>query len=79
MYGDNYQDLQKQAGKEKIESVTRLKGWGEASPSLLKRLAFDPETRQLIKINDVSGKDFEEFKKIVGEDTETRKKLLEEL
>ena len=76
LYGDNYQDLQKQAGKEKIESVTRLKGWGEASPSLLKRLAFDPETRQLIKINDVSGKDFEEFKKIVGEDTETRKKLL---
>lgn len=79
LYGDNYQDLQKQAGKEKIESITRLKGWGEASPSLLKRLAFDPETRQLIKINDVSGKDFEEFKKIVGEDTETRKKLLEEL
>ena len=79
LYGDNYQDLQKQAGKEKIESVTRLKGWGEASPSLLKRLAFDPETRQLIKINDVSGEDFEEFKKIVGEDTETRKKLLEEL
>ena len=79
LYGDNYQDLQKQAGKEKIESVTRLKGWGEASPSLLKRLAFDPETRQLIKINDVSGKDFEEFKKIVGEDTEMRKKLLEEL
>ena len=79
IYGEDYQDLVKKAGNEKIQSVTRLKGWGEANAELLHDLAFNPATRKLIRIKDVSGADFEYFKKIVGEDSEVRKQLLESL
>lgn len=79
IYGEDYQDLVKKAGNEKIQSVTRLKGWGEANAELLHDLAFNPNTRKLIRIKDVSGADFEYFKKIVGEDSEVRKQLLESL
>lgn len=79
IYGEDYQDLVKKAGNEKIQSVTRLKGWGEANAELLHDLAFNPSTRKLIRIKDVSGADFEYFKKIVGEDSEVRKQLLESL
>ena len=47
--------------------------------NLLHDLAFNPNTRKLIRIKDVSGADFEYFKKIVGEDSEVRKQLLESL
>lgn len=77
LYGADLQDLQKQSGNEKLLSVTRLKGWGEASANLLKTLAFDPSTRNLIQIQDVTSKqDLDLFKKLVGEDTEIRKQLL---
>ena len=57
IYGESYQDLLQKSGNEKIQSVTRLKGWGEASPQLLHDLAFNPATRKLIRITDVSGAD----------------------
>lgn len=79
IYGEDYQNLVKKAGNEKIQSVTRLKGWGEADAELLHDLAFNPATRKLIRITNVSGADFEYFKKIVGEDSKVRKQLLESL
>lgn len=76
LYGGDLRDVQQQAGNEKLVSVTRLKGWGECNADLLKTMAFDPKTRNLIQITDVNEEDLKMFKKLVGEDTELRKSLL---
>lgn len=75
-YGETLVDL-KQQYSGKFKSVTRIKGWGEASNFLLKKFAFDPMTRKLQKITAINDKELKYFYKIVGEDTETRKKILE--
>lgn len=74
-YGESLQDIINQAGG-KLETVSRLKGWGEVDADLLKKFAFDPTTRKLIQIQSVEGSQLKYFHKIVGEDTETRKTLL---
>lgn len=77
-YGESLEDLKKKSGN-KLETVTRLKGWGEASADLLRTFAFNTETRKLFQITDASEKETNYFKKIVGDDVSVRKKLLEEI
>ena len=74
-YGESLKDLQTQF-KGKFESVTRVKGWGEANAALLRKFAFEPTTRKLQKINSVAGTDLKYFHKIVGNDVTVRKELL---
>lgn len=75
-YGESLEDLRKQYSG-KFKSVTRVKGWGECQSSLLKKVAFDPATRKIQRILEVNEKELKYFYKIVGEDTEVRKKILE--
>lgn len=56
--------------------ITRMKGWGECPVPILEEIAFNPATRRSFKVMPVKGKDSVEFMKIVGDDTETRKKIL---
>jgi DNA gyrase/topoisomerase IV subunit B len=57
-------------------AVHHLKGWGECSADMLEPLAFDPKTRQLIKIGVVDKQGHKEFKLLMGDDTAYRKRLL---
>lgn len=74
-YGESLADLRNQYSG-KFESVTRMKGWGEADFYLLKKVAFDPATRKLLKIVPSLNNDLKYFHKIVGEDTKVRKEIL---
>ena len=78
-YGETLEDVQRQANGKKLETITRVKGWGEANADLLKKFAFDPSTRKLVQITAVDDKELKYFYKIVGDDTETRKEILKEL
>ena len=77
-YGESLADLKKQYSG-KFESVTRIKGWGEADKDLLRKVAFDPSTRKLLKIVECFGNELKYFQKIVGEDTQTRKDILTDI
>ena len=77
-YGESLQDLKKQYSG-KFESITRAKGLGEIDAPLLKRVAFDPDTRNLQRITQVTDKDLKKFFKIVGDDPELRKIFLKEI
>jgi DNA gyrase/topoisomerase IV subunit B len=57
-------------------AVHHLKGWGEISADMLEPMAFDPKTRQLIKIGVVDKQGHKEFKLLMGDDTAYRKRLL---
>jgi DNA gyrase subunit B len=51
VFADSRKDLLKITnGKISKDGMTRLKGWGEAQPKWLETLAFDADTRKLIKI-----------------------------
>ena len=77
-YGESLQDLKKQYSG-KFESITRAKGLGEIDAPLLKRVAFDPNTRNLQRITQVTDKELKKFFKIVGDDPELRKIFLKEI
>lgn len=74
-YGNNINELKKQY-KGKFKSITRVKGWGECPADLLKKVAFDPKTRTLLKIKQVKGKELKEAMLLMGDDAEIRRKLL---
>lgn len=80
-YGESLEDVRAQAEKDnsKIMSATRLKGWGECSADLLKKFAFDPQSRYIVQITGVDEKGIKYFKKIVGEDVQVRKEILKDL
>ncbi len=75
VYGDTIKELEEQT-KSKNMVVTRLKGWGEATIDMLQDSALNPQTRKLIKLEPISGKQLKEFQAILAEDTEVRRKLL---
>lgn len=57
--------------------ITVAKGWGETNWDELKEIAFNSTTRKLKKLTGLKDvKERTEFIQVVGEDTETRKKLL---
>ena len=58
--------------------ITRYKGLGEMNPAQLRTSCMDPETRKLLRI-DLSPECAEEVKKIMGSDTQYRRKLLEKV
>jgi DNA gyrase/topoisomerase IV subunit B len=76
-YGASMNDLKRQY-KGKFKSITRIKGWGEASASLLREVAFDPATRKLIQIKQSDKKGIQQAKKLLGDDIEARRQLLSE-
>jgi DNA gyrase subunit B len=57
-------------------AVSRLKGWGEASPAELWECALNPATRKLFQILPMNEEDTQDVKALMGNDTTTRKRIL---
>ena len=76
IFGSSLQELStKVTGKFDTTKVTRIKGYGECSPSDLRLIAFNPETRSLTRVD--HPKQFAiNVNKAMGTDTAYRKKLL---
>jgi len=74
-YGNTRKEVSQKTGKNKV-IITRLKGLAEMDWRDLKATAFYPKTRKHILIKPSYGEDKAYFDSIVGEDRETRKKLL---
>lgn len=74
-YGDSVNDVRKQAGNAPI-SVQHIKGWGEIPPEILRTMAFDPKTRILLQMKELSDKHMARIYDIMGEDVACRRKLL---
>ena len=58
------------------DKITYMKGWGEATPSAMREIAFDPETRRLHQVNKPSRKQYEHLSSLMGDDVTFRKELL---
>lgn len=76
-YGYTWDEIRESLPKEAPNSaITRAKGWGEMPWKMLKALAFDPETRRIIKIDGIPPERVDNFEGLFGENTIERKKLL---
>lgn len=61
----------------KQNEIQRAKGWGEVSVDLLSRIAFNPDVRDLIKIEPLDNKDQEKwFRGITSDDRVAKRKML---
>ena len=75
-YGDSLKDLmQKVGGKLDPARITRVKGYAEMSPTTLKEVAFDPETRNIVQVTH-PGDLNSMVRRIMGDDQTIRKQML---
>lgn len=75
-YGTSLNDLYQQCPKG-LKSITRIKGWGEASDALLRDIAFSSKsTFTQIKYDDCQ---LDSIVKIMGDDVAIRKEMLNNL
>lgn len=58
------------------DRASYLKGWGEATATALREIAFNPETRRLRRITAPTKKQMEEFQLLMGDNADYRKQLL---
>jgi hypothetical protein len=59
-----------------LDNLSQLKGWSECSPEALRKIAFDPASRQLVQLQPPSPKKRQQFLELMGKDAAMRKKLL---
>lgn len=76
IYAESLTELRKQSKNPDKLVVTRLKGWGEASNEMLRNLAFDPKTRELLKLKSVNARDLKQFKDVMSAESDLRKVIL---
>lgn len=75
--GATPEEVQKKLDKLKAKGRPHhIKGWGEVSPDVLEKLAFDPATRTLLKIEKVTAEQGKKFFELMGTSVEARKALL---
>lgn len=75
-YGGDLRELLSQVeGKPDYTKISRVKGYGEMSPATLKDVAFNKDTRNLVKIND-PGEYHGMISKIMGNDTQVRREMI---
>lgn len=61
----------------KDKEIVRIKGWGEVDETFLEPIAFNPDTRQLIRLNPFENSEQERFfRGVVAEDAVYRRRLL---
>lgn len=77
-YGSSLKHLKEVVGKGfNKDRVVRLKGWGEAEPSDLYEMAFNPKTRKVVQISTAQAAESKKaMMAILGEGSEFRKTLL---
>lgn len=71
-FADTRDELMAMGAKE----IQHIKGWGEIDPDVLRTIAFDPATRQLIEVREIDNQDNKNFVLVVGEDIAARKRVL---
>lgn len=76
--GMTFEECRKAAPKAvKDKDIVRIKGWGEVDETFLEPIAFDPEHRNLIRINPFANHEQELwFRGVVAEDAVYRRRLL---
>jgi DNA gyrase/topoisomerase IV subunit B len=75
-FGDSHKEVLTQLPKSCKAIISRAKGWGEISATMLEHIAFNPETRNILKVAPAKGKNLSYFESLVGSETSTRKELL---
>lgn len=76
-FGMTLPDLEKNLPKGvNISNASYLKGWGEATATAMRAVAFNPETRKLIQLQMPSKKDLAEMQLLMGENADYRKAML---
>ncbi len=56
--------------------ISRLKGWGEADVKMLRPVAFDYKTRELLLVPAPTDKEREYFRSLMGKDSEIKREVL---
>lgn len=76
--GMTFEECRKSAPSAvKDKDIVRIKGWGEIDETFLEPIAFNPETRKMIRINPFENADQERFfRGVVAEDAVYRRRLL---
>lgn len=76
-FAQTMEDMRKQLPKGvNPDRASYLKGWGEATATALREIAFNPETRRLRQITKPTKEQMKEFELLMGDNTEYRKKML---
>lgn len=76
-FGNTLKELQQNAPKgSDMSQVSYLKGWGEAPEKAMRDIAFDPQTRKLLRIDPLTDKEVKAIRKLMGNDETYRKQLL---
>lgn len=76
-FGATYDECFKQMPKGCPKGlIVRAKGWGELQPEMLNVIAFRPDTRNIIKLLPIKGKEEQYFNRILGGDASSRRELL---
>jgi len=76
--GNTFEEIREKMPKSAPDHlILRMKGWGECSAEILRDLAFNVKTRNILKITPLKNrKERSRFEAVVGEDTNMRKELL---
>lgn len=77
--GDTVSDIQtklKKAGAPASHGVSHAKGWGEVDASLMRLLAVESTSRRLIQIKAIEHEDKTDFVRIMNEDVDYRRVML---
>ena len=72
--GKNKEDILAKVSKG--TSIKHIKGWGELDPDELAELAFNSDSRRLIKVTPAMGKEKADFVALMSENADYRKELL---
>jgi DNA gyrase/topoisomerase IV subunit B len=76
-FGESLNDILNKVKGVKSQNITRIKGWSEIDPPVLRQIAFDPKMRKIVKISDSKNpKHKKHFLQLMGEGVDTRKELL---
>lgn len=76
-FGNKMEDIEKYMPANMDRShITRMKGLGEVDYPILRRLAFDPETRDLIRLDAVKGSKLRKFVSTLDENVTFRREML---
>lgn len=75
-YGQTKDELTKALPRGANVPFHHIKGWGEASPKILREVAFDPETRMLQQVTVDNMKEIQKFIGLMSDDIKSRKQIL---
>lgn len=79
MIGDRLSEVQRKLKDAKAPASTEIrhvKGYGELPKALMRMMCMDPKTRRLIRIKPLEARDNTDFVRLMNDDVEYRKEIL---